>query len=64
MVQQKGYKDVEIFLKVYSEARKIVEQWKKEKYPKKESIIEKLKVLEQKANLYQQSIEQHKSIER
>ncbi len=64
MVYQQGYKDVETFLKVYSESKKIVEQWKKEKYAKKESIIEKLKELERKANVYEQTIEQHKDIER
>lgn len=64
IVQQKGYKDVESFLKIYSEARKMIEQWKKEKHTKKESIIEKLKELEGKANLYQQNIEQHRKLER
>ena len=64
MVHQQGYKDVETFLKLYSESKKVVEQWKKEKYAKKESIIEKLKELERKANVYEQTIEQHKDIER
>lgn len=64
MVQGQGYKNVEAFLKVYSESKKVVEQWKKEKCPKKESIIEKLKVLEQEANLYKQNIEYHKNVER
>lgn len=64
IVQEQGYKDVEIFLKVYSESKKIVEQWKKEKNTEKESIIKKLRKLEQKTNLYQQTIEQHKDIER
>ncbi len=64
IVQEQGYKDVETFLKIYSESKKIVEQWKKEKYAKKESIIERLRKLEQKASLYQQTIEQHKDIER
>ncbi len=36
MVRQQGYKDIETFLKVYSESKKIIEQWKKEKYMKKE----------------------------
>lgn len=64
MVQEQGYKSVETFLKLYSESKKVVEQWKKEKYAKKESIIEKLKELERKANVYEQTIEQHKDIER
>ena len=34
MVRQQGYKDIETFLKVYSESKKIIEQWKKEKYMK------------------------------
>ena len=64
IVQEQGYRDVETFLKVYSESKKIVEQWKKEKNTEKESIIKKLRKLEQKTNLYQQTIEQHKDIER
>lgn len=36
----------------------------KRKNTEKESIIKKLRKLEQKTNLYQQTIEQHKDIER
>ena len=64
IVQEQGYKDVEIFLKVYSESKKIIEQWKKEKYMKKESIIKKLKELEKGASLYQERIGWHRNIER
>lgn len=67
MVHQQGYKDVESFLKVYSESKRVIEQWKKEKYTKKESVIEKLKKLkelEQKENLYQQNMKRYKSIRR
>ena len=42
----------------------MVEQWKKEKCTKKESVIEKLKVLEQQKSLYKGSVERHKNIER
>ena len=63
MVQEQSYKDVETFLKVNSEAKKVIIQWKKEKYTKKESVIEKLKALEQKANLYHKNIEYHKNAE-
>ncbi len=45
-------------------AKEIVKQWEKGKYTKKESIIEKLKILEKEANLYQQNIEYYKEIER
>ena len=64
MVRQQGYKDIETFLKVYSESKKIIEQWKKEKYMKKESIIKKLKELEKGASLYQERIGWHRNIER
>ncbi len=64
MVQEQGHKSVETFLKIYSEAKEIVKQWEKGKYTKKESIIEKLKILEKEANLYQQNIEYYKEIER
>ena len=64
MVQEQGYKSVETFLNIYSEAKEIVKQWEKGKYTKKESIIEKLKILEKEANLYQQNIEYYKEIER
>ena len=64
MVHEQGYKDVETFLKVYSESKKVVEQWKKEKYIKKESVVKKLKELEKEANLYKQNIERHKDIAR
>ena len=61
MVQEQGHKSVETFLKIYSQAKEIVKQGK---YTKKESIIEKLKILEKEANLYQQNIEYYKEIER
>jgi len=64
IVQEQGYKDVETFLKIYSKSKKIVERWKKEKYAKKESIIEKLKELKKEASLYKQNIKQYKSRER
>ena len=64
MVHEQGYKDVETFLKVYSESKKVVEQWKKEKYIKKESVVKKLKELEKEANLYKQNMEHHKDIEK
>ena len=64
MVHQQSYKSVETFLKVYSESKKVVEQWKKEKYIKKESVVKKLKELEKEANLYKQNIERHKDIAR
>ena len=64
MVHEQGYKDIETFLKVYSESKKIIEQWKKEKYMKKESIIKKLKELEKGASLYQERIGWHRNIER
>ena len=64
MVHQQAYKDVETFLKVYSESKKVIEQWKKEKYMKKESVIKKLKELEKEASLYQERIGWHRNIER
>lgn len=64
IVQQQGYKDVETFLKVYFESKKAIEEWKKEKYIKKESIVKKLRELEQKVSLYKQTMEQYKNIER
>ena len=64
IVQEQGYKDVKTFLKIYSESKKIVERWKKEKYAKKESIIEKLKELKKEASLYKQNIKRYKSRER
>lgn len=38
MVQQQDYKSVEIFLKVYSESKKAVEQWKKKNILKKKVL--------------------------
>ena len=64
IVQEQGYRDVETFLKVYSENKKVVEQWKKEKYVRKESIIQKLKELEQRTNAHKSNIEYQKNKER
>lgn len=64
MVHKQGYKDIEIFLKVYFESERATEQWKKEKHAEKESIIEKLKELKKEASLYKQNIKQYKSRER
>ena len=64
MVYQQGYKDIETFLKVYSENKKAVEQWKKEEYTEKESVVKRLKKLEKETNLYKQNIERHKNIAR
>ena len=64
MVHQQSYKSVETFLKVYSESKKVVEQWKKEKYVRKESIIQKLKELEQRTNAHKSNIEYQKNRER
>ena len=64
MVHKQGYKDIEIFLKVYFESERATEQWKKEKHTEKESIIEKLKELKKEASLYKQNIKQYKSRER
>lgn len=49
---------------MYFESKKAIEEWKKEKYIKKESIVKKLRELEQKASLYKQTMEQYKNIER
>lgn len=64
MVYQQGYKDIETFLKVYSENKKAVEQWKKEEYTEKESVVKRLKKLKKETNLYKQNIERHKNIAR
>ncbi len=64
MVHQQGYKDVQTFLKVYSESKKIVEQWKKEEYDKKESIIEKLKELKEEKNFFILNKEYNRNIEK
>ena len=64
MVHQQSYKSVETFLKVYSESKKVVEQWKKEKYVRKESIIQKLKKLEERTNAHKSNIEYQKNRER